>query len=167
MPLDNLGNLALSAETIAATVLLINQLDATLGSDMVNLSPEERQKYGSINEQNKLFVNKVKEYNDNQPKLSSPDVDWDKFKDDYQTREAIESIILRLKEMITGLENTKIMHDYDNYHDALTEYAYTEYKMGTKQSGYETKYNELRQFFKKSSREIKDTNTISNNNTEG
>ena len=118
MPLDNLGNLALSAETIAATVLLINQLDATLGSDMVNLSPEERQKYGSINEQNKLFVNKVKEYNDNQPKLSSPDVDWDKFKDDYQTREAIESIILRLKEMITGLENTKIMHDYDNYHDA-------------------------------------------------
>lgn len=159
MPFDNLGNLIITAETIASAILLLNQVDTTLGSNMVNLSPEERQKYGSINEQNKLFVNKVKEYNDNQAKLSSPDIDWDKFKEDYQAREAIENLILRFREITTGLENAKIMHDYDNYHDALIDYAYTEYKLGTKQVGYETKYNELRQFFKKSPRETKDINT--------
>ena len=107
MPLDNLGMQKLTPDAILATIDLVNQLDAALGSDMVNLSPEERQKYGSINEQNKLLVNKVKEYQSNQPKLASPDVDWDKFKEDYQAREAIEGIVLRLKEIIKGLENTK------------------------------------------------------------
>lgn len=158
MPLDNLGMQKLTPDAILATIDLVNQLDATLGSEMVNLSPEERQKYGSINEQNKLLVNKVKEYQASQPKLASPDVDWDKFKEDCQAREAIEGIVLRLKEIIKGLENTKIMHDYDNYHDSLLDYAYTEYKMGTKQAGYETKYNELRQFFSKAPRITKKTN---------
>jgi hypothetical protein len=157
MPLDNLGLPKLTPDAILATIDLVNQLDATLGSDMVNLSPEERQKYGSINEQNKLLVNKVKEYQGNQPKLASPDVNWDKFKEDYQAREAIEGIVLRLKEIIKGLENTKIMHDYDNYHDSLLDYAYTEYKTSTKQAGYETKYSELRQFFNKSPRSTKNT----------
>ena len=157
MPLDNLGMQKLTPDAILATIDLVNQLDAALGSDMVNLSPEERQKYGSINEQNKLLVNKAKEYQSNQPKLASPDVDWDKFKEDYQAREAIEGIVLRLKEIIKGLENTKIMHDYDNYHDSLLDYAYDEYKTGTKQAGYETKYTELRQFFNKSPRSTKNT----------
>ena len=147
MPLDNLGMQKLTPDAILATIDLVNQLDATLGSEMVNLSPEERQKYGSINEQNKLLVNKVKEYQSNQPKLASPDVDWDKFKEDYQAREAIEGIVLRLKEIIKGLENTKIMHDYDNYQAALTDYGYSQYKAGTKTAGYETKVNELSQFF--------------------
>ena len=158
MPLDNLGMPKLTPDAILATINLVNQLDATLGSEMVNLSPEERQKYGSINEQNKLLVNKVKEYQSNQPKLASPDVDWDKFKEDYQAREAIEGIVLRLKEIIKGLENTKIMHDYDNYHDSLLDYAYTEYKTSTKQAGYETKYSELRQFFGRTTRITKKTN---------
>ena len=50
------------------------------------------------------------------------------------------------------------MHDYDNYHDSLLDYAYTEYKTGTKQAGYETKYSELRQFFSKTTRITKNTN---------
>jgi hypothetical protein len=40
-----------------------------------NLSPEERQKYGSISEENKLIVQKVLDYNTNQPHLNSPEVD--------------------------------------------------------------------------------------------
>ena len=49
------------------------------------------------------------------------------------------------------------MYDYDNYYDSLLDYVYAEYKIGTKQAGYETKYTELRQFFNKSPRSTKNT----------
>jgi hypothetical protein len=43
-------------------------------------------------------------------------------------------------------ENANILHDFDNYHNGLVEYNYTQYKAG----GYEVKRDELSQFFKNS-----------------
>ena len=52
----------------------------------------------------------------------------------------------------TKLKNAKILHDYDNYQAALTDYAYTNYKAGTASPGFETKLNETKQFFGKTSK---------------
>ena len=46
-----------------------------------------------------------------------------------------------------SLNNNKIMHDYDCYQAALTDYDYSKYKVGTKVAGFETKVDELSQFF--------------------
>lgn len=58
---------------------------------VANLSAQERQQYGSVNEQNKLIINKVKDYRETQPNLSSPDVDWVEFMQDHDSRAFLQT----------------------------------------------------------------------------
>ena len=149
MAITNLNNTHLTAAQLTDAQDALTQLETALQVINVNLSAEDRQKYGSINEQNKLFVNKVYDFNESQPTLSSPDVDWEEFNRDFTSRTNLEAIIARLDSLSTKLNNAKILHDYDNYQAALTDYAYTNYKAGTASPGFETKMNETKQFFGK------------------
>lgn len=145
--LKNLNDTHLSAEQIESVNTSLTSLESALAVTLSNLNSDERRKYGSISEQNKLFVNKVNDYIINQPTLKSPDVDWDEFAKDFNSRNVLEGIIARLENLLKGVSNAKILHDYDNYQAALDDYAYTNYKVGTSASGYESKRNELKQFF--------------------
>lgn len=73
--LKNLNSTHLSAEQIETINTNLGSLETTLVAILSNLSSDERRKYGSISEQNKLLVNKVNDYAINQPALKSPDVD--------------------------------------------------------------------------------------------
>ena len=128
---------------------LITNLEAAFAGKTGTLDDEERRRYGSINEQNKLVVNKAREYRQNQPALSAPGVDWTEFEADYQARMALENWINRLYAIIYDLEGTKIMHDYDNYQDALKDYGYSQFQNDTGEPGYSAKVEEFKQFFTK------------------
>lgn len=145
--LKNLNNTHLSAEQIESANTALTSLETILVTILSNLSGEERRKYGSISEQNKLLVNKVNDYAINQPALKSPDVDWDEFTKDFTSRTVLEGVIARLENLLTGINNAKTLHDYDNYQAALDDYAYTNYKTGTSAPGYEAKQKDLKQFF--------------------
>ena len=93
----------------------VTAIETALATKLANLTAEERQQYGSVNEQNKLIINKVKDFRDSQPALSSPDVDWTEFMSDYDTRAFIQATMQRLQSLIDGLNNAKILHDWDNY----------------------------------------------------
>lgn len=147
MPFTNFSSRHFTVAEKADVTGALQTLAALLEPKLANLSPEERQQYGSINEQNKLIVSKVKDYRDAQPALASPDVDWDEFQKDYDTRSFLQSVIQQLQSLTNGLGNAKILHDWDNYQASLTDYDYSKYKFSTEATGYETKVNELRQFF--------------------
>ncbi|SDF25071.1 hypothetical protein [Epilithonimonas hungarica] len=147
MPFTNFDARHFSATEKTATNTAITSLETALATKLANLSPEERQQYGSVNEQNKLIINKVKDFRDTQPALSSPDVDWTEFANDHDTRLYIQNLIQRLESLLDGLKNSKILHDWDNYQAALNDYEFAKYKNGTSATGYETKVNELKQFF--------------------
>ena len=131
----------------AAVDAALTSLELAVSSKLANLSPAERQQYGSVNEQNKLIINKVKGFNDTQPALSSPDVDWAEFNNDFDTREYLQSAVLRLQSLIDGLGNAKILHDFDNYQASLTDYDFSKYKASTNAIGFQTKVSEIGQFF--------------------
>ena len=120
MPFDNLNNVHFLPTEKTAALDAITALETALAAKFRNLSAEERKRYGSINEQNKLIVNKVLDYRNNQPALSSADVDWAEFQNDFDSRTFIQATISRLQNIIDGLNNNKILHDYDNYQAALT-----------------------------------------------
>ena len=160
MPITNLNNQHLTAAQLTAAQDALTQLETALTVITVNLTADDRRKYGSVNEQHKLFVNKVNDYNNSQPELSSPEVDWGEFAADYVSRQSYEAIIARLESLAIRLTNAKLLHDYDNYQAALTDYAYTSYKAGSSAAGFENKYDELKQFFTKTAK------TTTNNNTQ-
>lgn len=149
MGLTNLNSTHLSSAKITAAQDAIAALETALAEITVNLSPEDRKRYGSINEQNKLFVNKVYDYNQSQNNLSSPEVDWEEYNNDHRSRNLMEALISRLESIITRLNNAKTLHDYDNYQSALVDYSYTTYKAGSSAPGFEDKYKDLKQFFVK------------------
>ena len=125
----------------------LNTLETALTPKLANLTPQERQQFGSVNEQNKLIINKVKDYRESQSNLSSPDIDWAEFLDDYSSRSFLQNNIERISELMRGMENAKILHDWDNYQAALVDYNYTQYKNNSGATGYSTKETELKQFF--------------------
>ncbi len=162
MAIKNLNNTHLSEEQKAAAKQALQNLEATLDMLTINLTPEDRNKYGRVNEQNKLFINKVHDFAQEQPELRSFDVDYNEFFADYESRHFLEKLINRLNSLVTRAYNAKILHDYDNYQDALSDYAYTSFRAGSNAVGFEDKYHELKQFFSKS----KKKNTEDSENTE-
>ncbi|AHF15670.1 hypothetical protein [Niabella soli] len=149
MPITNLLSVHLPAENIQTAREAISQLETAIASLAVNLTPTDRRKYGSINEQNKLFVNKVADYAGTQPALRSAEVDWDEFTKDHQSRVELETLIAKLNNLVNRLDDAKTLYDYDNYQAALIDYAYTSYKAGSSAPGFEVKLNDLKQFFAK------------------
>lgn len=147
MPFLNLDNRHFTAAEKATINSSLATIETILNTKLVNITAEERSKYASVGEQNKLLVNKVKAFRDNQPQLSSPDVDWVEFAADYESRVFIQAVMLRIESFMTSLLNSKILHDADNYTAALLDYDYAKYKMGTNTPGFEVKVNELSQFF--------------------
>ena len=75
MPITNLNNAHLTPAQVTAAQDALTQLENALAVLTVTLTPEERSTYGSVNEQNKLLVNKVWDYRRNSPNLSVPDLD--------------------------------------------------------------------------------------------
>lgn len=159
MSITNLNNTHLTEAEVNATKNALTVLETALTLVNINLSAEDRQRYGSINEQNKLLVNKVMDYHNNQPALQTPHIDWAEFSNDFTSRANLESMIARLESLTTRLKNAKILHDYDNYQAALADYAYTNFMAGTGTVGYETKMNDLKQFFGRTSSGSQNTPT--------
>lgn len=161
MPFTNFDSRHFTAAEKTTVSNAVTALETALNGKLANLSPQERQQYGSVNEQRKLIITKVKDFRDSQPNLSSPDVDWVEFMNDYDTRTFLQANIQRLQGLIDGLNNAKILHDWDNYQASLTDYDFAKYKVATQAVGYEAKTNEIGQFFTGGNREARMTDTAS------
>ena len=147
MPINNLGKKHITAAQITDFDKALADLLAIVTTITTNLMDEERSRFGSINEKNKLFVNGVLDYATTQPDLKSPDVDWTEFQADYDDRKFADTRADKIENLLRMLTDFKIVHDYDNYQDSLTDYDYTKYKASTSAPGYTEKQAYLRQFF--------------------
>lgn len=135
MSLTNIISLAPYRRSKKAIEEALKNLEQSMEPLKVNLTAEERIKYGRVNEQNKLFINKVNDFAISQPNLKSPDVNWEDFEKDFASRTFLESLMNRLNSLSTRASNSKIMHDYDNYQESLEDYAYTSFKAKSKSVG--------------------------------
>ena len=131
MPLQNIGQTHITAAQMTDFDKALNDLKAIAAAITTNLTDEERSRYGSINEKNKLFVNGVLDYATNQPDLKIPDVDWTEFQEDYKDRKFADTRADKIEKLLRMITDFKIVHDYDNYQNALTDYDYTKYKANT------------------------------------
>jgi hypothetical protein len=97
MSITNLNNTHLTTAEVTAAKDALTALETALAVVNVNLSAEDRQRYGSVNEQNKLLVNKAMDYHTNQPNLQNPHLDWTEFEKDHASRQNLEGMIARLE----------------------------------------------------------------------
>jgi hypothetical protein len=147
MPLKDLIQSQLSLADIDKINQAVDTIQTTIAGKMVNLTPEERQKYGSINEQNKLMVNKVNDIHNSHPQFDSAKVDWAEFSADFAIRAILEKIVSRLQSLVEQFDDTKILHDNDNYQQALAQYSYISFLADQNEPGITTIKEDVAQFF--------------------
>jgi len=149
MPISNLNNDHFSQAEMDAVSKSWDQILAVLNGKSRNLSPEERKKYGSVSEQNKLVVMKTLEYHTNQQHMDCPDVDYAELIADWADRTFLAGFIAKMAEANNICNNIRITHDYDAYKASQADYDFTKYKMGLSPgAGWESKFDELLPFFK-------------------
>jgi hypothetical protein len=111
------------------------------------LSNVDRQKYGSVAEQNKLIINKGRTYINQFPELLPSFIDREEFEHDFKARSDAEELIMLTEEVHRTLTDLKILLDYDNFQDTLAFYRSIRYKASEKITNAVTVYNDMKQFF--------------------
>lgn len=150
MPIKNIEKKHFTNEHIQLVNAALREI-TLIGIELSeNLTTAERRRYGKVGEKNKLIVNMVKDYHEKQPDLQSPDVDWDEFVLDYNDRQIVEQMLLRIRNIESMLVNIKAMRDHDNLTDALRDYRFAQYKnrFGN-QPDYLTKIENIKPLFSK------------------
>lgn len=148
MPIENLASVSFTQEELTKIDNAIKEIESVLKGKTLNLTSAERQQYGRIAEQNKLFVNKGKELMDNYPQHIPVFLNKEEFDKDYTARTQIENRLIRLQGVVEQLSDTKTLLDHDNYHATLTFYQHIKYLSQQSVAGISTIYDELKQFFK-------------------
>lgn len=151
---SNVISFSLTTEEQKKITDAINEIRTVVNAKLPDLNGEYRRFYGSINEQNKLIVNKAREIKQLNPSLSPVEVDWVEFEKDYNARMFYEGVLLQFEGITSRIESAKMMHDYDNYNDSLTLYRYLDYQRKSDTPGAEASYNSLREFFARSKKTV-------------
>ena len=147
MPIENLGKMHLTPEQMQEIDTALQRVVAILKEVSPNFTDEERQRFGSVNEKNKLITNKVWDYRRTQPQLSSPDINWEEYERDFISREFSSTRLHLLATIQRLMSDFKIAHDFDNYQDALIDYRYAQYKTDTNTAGFAEKMKDIQQLF--------------------
>ena len=147
MAFENLIQLSFTAEELKKIDDSLVEIEKVLKGKMRNLTPEERKQYGSIAEQNKLFVNKAKLYMEQYPDYVPRYIDKAEFDKDYTAREVLESRMIKLEGITEQVEDTKKLLDFDNYQAALSFYRSVKILESENVPGVTTMLDDLKQFF--------------------
>lgn len=144
---NDLIQVAYTPEDLEACNTGVTAVETFANKHVPNLSGEDRQNLGSINETNKLFVNKTKTLMEQNPSMVPVFINQEEYHRDLTARQEIEELLLKLDTIKRNLSDTKILLDNDNYHDALAFYRSVRYLANEHQSGAIAVYEELKQYF--------------------
>ena len=147
MAFENLISIQFTESELAQLDAAMASIAQVLRDKTINLTPEQRQQYGRIAEQNKLFVNKAKEYMEQNMQHVPAFIDKAEFDQDFQARTQIESRITQLQGLVEQLSDTKTLLDHDNYHNAITFYRNIRFLSQENVPGTTTLYEGMKQFF--------------------
>ena len=154
MPLDDLIKSHFTDSERATALDLIQQLRQLLQAKLQALSPEDRQRYGSIGEENKKFVNKVYDLIEEDSRDLPENFDLAEFLADGKDRRLLGAAMSELDSLLFEIRSTKILHDWDNYQLALAYYRYQQFRMSVNGPRAEGRVSQLSPFFEKAKAEL-------------
>ncbi len=155
MAFENLIQVTFTDEELTKIDSALQSIETVLKGKTVKLSPDECRQYGSIAEQNKLFVNKCKEMMEQYPQHIPSFLDKEEYDRDFAARNQIEIRLQRLKNLTEQLSDTKVLLDHDNYFNSLTFYRNIKFLSKENIPGIKSIFDGLSQFFKSGKRSSK------------
>jgi hypothetical protein len=149
MALENLISVSFTDEELAQLDLQLAGIQQILEGKTINLTTDQRQQYGRIANQNKLIVDKAKNYMEQHPTWIPNFLDKTEFDNDYTARQQIESRVQLLENLSQQLVDTKILLDHDNYTNTLSFYRMVRFLAGENEPGAQAVYSDMKVLFSK------------------
>lgn len=147
MPIVNLSSVTFTDAEKSKVSKALQDIKEVLVAKTTNLTDAERTLYGSVNEQNKLLLQKVNQYAVSNPEIVPKHIDKAELDRDYESRDLLEIWEDALKLQLSNVQNTKILLDFDVYQSVLSIYRNVKYLAGEDVPGMNAIYNDLKQFF--------------------
>ncbi len=147
MSKHNLISVSFTDEELTTLDNALQQIKSVLEGKTVNLTPDEKQLYSKISEENKLIVNKVADVESNYPEHHPPFLDKEEFDRDYKTRTQIESRISKMQSMLEELTDTKTLLDHDNYTYSVAYYRYIKMLSSQDVPGVTSIYEDMKKVY--------------------
>lgn len=149
MALENLISLQFTEDELTQLDQHLTGIRQLLKGKTINLTSEQRQQYGRIANQNKLIVDKAKNYMEQHPDWLPRFVDKKEFDSDYLARQQIESRVQALEQLSQQLIDTKTLLDHDNYTNSLSFYRMVRYLAGENEPSAKSVYEDMKVLFNK------------------
>ncbi len=147
MALENLISVSFTEEELTQLDQHLAGIRTLLTGKTINLTPDQRRQYGRIANQNKLIVDKAKNYMEQHPDWVPRFVDKEEFDKDYTARQQIENRVQLLENLSTQLIDTKTLLDHDNYNNALSFYRMIRFLAGENEPGAKSVHEDMRVLF--------------------
>ncbi len=158
MALENLISVTFTQEELNELTKGLQIVKKVLSGKTVNLTPEQRGQYGRIANQNKLIVDKAKNYMEQHPDWIPRFLDKAEFDRDYTTRKQIETHVQQLQNLSQQLVDTKTLLDHDNYTNSLSFYRMMRFLAGENEPGAKPVYEDMKVLFKRNGSSNGNTN---------
>lgn len=149
MALENLISVSFTEDELTQLDTHLAGIRQVLEGKTVNLTTEQRQQYGRIANQNKLIVDKAKNYMEQHPDWVPNFLNKVEFDSDYTARQQIENRVQLLENLSQQLVDTKILLDHDNYTNALSFYRMVRFLAGENEPGAQVVYSDMKVLFNK------------------
>ncbi|MEW7277769.1 hypothetical protein ABW636_04160 [Aquimarina sp. 2201CG1-2-11] len=159
MALENLISVSFTKEELMELDQHLKGIRKVLKGKTVNLTPDQRRQYGRIANQNKLIVDKAKNYMEQHSNWIPPFLDKTEFDKDYTARKQVENRVQLLENLSQQLIDTKTLLDHDNYTNSLSFYRMVRYLAGENEPGAKPVYEDMRVLFSRTSSSINDTDS--------
>ncbi len=150
MALENLISVSFTEEELTQLDQHLAGIKTILTGKTINLTPDQRQQYGRIANQNKLIVDKAKNYMEQHPTWVPRFLDKEEFDKDYTARQQVENRVQLLENLSQQLIDTKTLLDHDNYTNSLSFYRMVRYLAGENEPGAKPVYEDMRVLFSRS-----------------
>lgn len=147
MALDNYLSFELLVADKTDIMTAIQTIVAKLQGKVVNLTPQERKKYGKIGNETANWIKKVRDYMTQRPDLIPVWIDMAELDKDLKAHEDLIEILDRLIDLVEQVEDTSKLISADIWHASLAFYNNVKEASRRKTPGTTTIYQDLQQQF--------------------
>jgi hypothetical protein len=147
MSLDNLISVEFTIEEQEQLDQALTTIETLMKDKVVNLTPDERQQYGKINDRTENWVVKVQEYMSQKPELVPFYIQKSEFDKDINARGVLMPALRRLASIQEGMDDTAKLISHDVFYTAIAYYR--NIKLVSKQNvpGTDVIYEDLKSRF--------------------
>ncbi|AFC23977.1 hypothetical protein [Saprospira grandis] len=150
MSRKNVISIDLLASDLQQIMSAFETIEQLLQGKLTNISPEDRQRYGSVNEQAKLFVFKAHDFYRAKGQLLPSYFDAVEYEKDFEGRKAFEQMESRISELYEKVRDTRTLLDYDTLQYSYSLYRHLKNMSQEDIPGIDFWLEEMSQFFKRS-----------------